>query len=246
MFNFVFQVKILPVDFPSIILFEDNHLLIVNKPSGMPSQGDNTGDTPLVEFAKIYIKQKYNKPGDVFCGLIHRIDRPVSGIVILAKTSKALARMNEIFKERQVTKTYWAVVKTKPAQESATLIHWLWRNTKINVTRAFENERKDTQRAELHYQTLNIDGGYVLLEVKPVTGRTHQIRSQLSSIKCSIVGDVKYGFPEPNPDRSIHLHARTIRFMHPVKVEEMEVTAPVPNESLWLKFESRMKTSLTK
>jgi len=208
----------------------------------MPSQGDNTGDTPLVDFAKSYIKTKYNKPGEVFCGLIHRIDRPVSGIVILAKTSKSLARMNEIFKERQVKKTYWAIVKNKPSLESATLVHWLWRNTKINVTRAFDNERKDTQRAELQYDIINSGKGYYLLEVRPITGRTHQIRSQLSAIKSPISGDVKYGYPEPNSDRSIHLHARNIKFIHPVKGDDMEVTAPVPNDPLWKLFESMNNT----
>ena len=205
----------------------------------MPSQGDNTGDTPLVDYAKIYIKDKYNKPGEVFCGLIHRIDRPVSGIVILAKTSKCLTRMNEIFKERQVEKTYWAVVKNKPEHESANLVHWLLRNTKVNVTRAFNLEKKDTQRAELSYQLIKNEGGFNLLEVKPITGRTHQIRSQLSAIKCPIVGDVKYGYPEPNADRSIHLHARKINFSHPVQGDKMEITAPLPTNSIWKGFEDK-------
>ncbi len=230
------------IDFPSIILFEDNHLLIVNKPAGLPSQGDNTGDVHLLDVAKAYIKKQYNKPGDVFCGLIHRIDRPVSGIVVLAKTSKALARMNEIFKEREVQKTYWAVVKNQPNPEEAKLVHWLWRNTKTNVTRAFEKEGKDTQRAELDYRLLDMTSGFCLLEVKPVTGRTHQIRSQLSSIKCSIKGDVKYGFPEPNADRSIHLHARSLKFVHPTKNEQMNIVAPVPNDAIWKLFEQRQNT----
>lgn len=230
------------LDFPSIILFEDNHLLVVNKPSGLASQGDNTGDTHLLDVAKAYIKKQYNKPGDVFCGLIHRIDRPVSGVVVLAKTSKALARMNDIFKERAVQKTYWAVVKNKPMPEEAKLVHWLWRNNKNNVTKAFEKEGKDTQRAELDYKLLDFANGLCLLEVKPVTGRTHQIRSQLSAIKCPIKGDVKYGYSEPNPDRSIHLHARSLTFAHPTKGEAMEIVAPVPNEAIWKNFEQRQKT----
>lgn len=230
------------IHFPSIILFEDNHLLIVNKPSGLASQGDNTGDIHLLDVAKAYIKKEYNKPGEVFCGLIHRIDRPVSGIVVLAKTSKALARMNEIFKERAVQKTYWAVVKNKPNPEEAKLVHWLWRNTKNNVTKAFEKEGKDTQRAELDYKLLDISNGCFLLQVKPVTGRTHQIRSQLSVIKSPIMGDVKYGFPEPNPDRSIHLHARSLTFAHPTKGEPMEIVAPVPKEAIWKNFEQRQHT----
>jgi len=232
----------LSIHFPSLILFEDNHLLVVNKPSGLPSQGDNTGDKHLLDFAKEYIKKQYNKPGDVFCGLIHRIDRPVSGIVVLAKTSKALARMNEIFKQREVKKTYWAVVKNKPESNTGKLINWLWRNTKTNVTRAFENERKDTQRAELDYEILDYHNEYFLLKINPLTGRTHQIRSQLSSIRCPIVGDVKYGFPEPNSDRSIHLHAHSLTFAHPTKGEQMVITAPVPNDSLWKTFEQRQNT----
>ena len=145
--------------------------------------------------------------------------------------------MNEIFKERQVEKTYWAVVKNKPEQESANLVHWLLRNTKVNVTRAFNVEKKDTQRAELSYQLIKNEGGFNLLEVKPITGRTHQIRSQLSAIKCSIVGDVKYGYPEPNADRSIHLHARKINFLHPVKGDKMEIIAPLPTNNIWKVFE---------
>lgn len=230
------------IHFPSIILFEDNHLLIVNKPSGLASQGDNTGDIHLLDVAKAYIKKEYNKPGEVFCGLIHRIDRPVSGIVVLAKTSKALARMNEIFRERAVQKTYWAVVKNKPNPEEAKLIHWLWRNTKNNVTKAFEKEGKDTQRAELDYKLLDMANGFCLVQVKPITGRTHQIRSQLSVIKSPIMGDVKYGFSEPNPDRSIHLHARSLTFAHPTKGEQMEIVAPVPNEAIWKNFEHRQHT----
>lgn len=230
------------MEFSSLVLFEDNHLLVVNKPAGIASQGDNTGDEHLLDLAKAYIKQRYHKPGDVFCGLIHRIDRPVSGIVVLAKTSKALARMNEIFKERAVQKTYWAVVKNKPQPEQATLVHWLWRNTRNNVTKAFEKQGQDSQRAELQYQLLDAASGHFLLQVKPLTGRTHQIRSQLSAIGCAIVGDVKYGSPSPNSDRSIHLHARSLIFAHPVKNEPMHIVAPVPNESLWKTFEHRQTT----
>ncbi len=226
-------------DFPSLILFEDNHLLVVNKPSGLPSQGDNTGDLHLLDVAKEYIKKQYQKPGEVFCGLIHRIDRPVSGIVVLAKTSKALARMNEAFKARDVQKTYWAVVQNLPQPSAGKLEHWLWRNTKKNVTRAFDNERKDTQKAELEYSTLDSHQGYHLLEIKPITGRTHQIRSQLSAIQCPIMGDVKYGFQQANEDRSIHLHARSLSFAHPTKGERIEIKAQVPKTGIWMAFEKR-------
>jgi 23S rRNA pseudouridine1911/1915/1917 synthase len=228
------------LDVSSHIVFEDNHLLAVNKWAGVPSQGDNTGDPCLIDYAKDYLKIKYQKPGNVFCGLIHRIDRPVSGLVVLAKTSKALARMNELFKERAVQKTYWAVVGKKPPTETGTLIHWLWRNTKNNVTRAFEKEGKDTQRAELSYKVLAGVQGYYLLEIKPVTGRTHQIRSQLAAIGCPIVGDVKYGYTQANEDRSIHLHAFSLQFEHPIKGEKMVLSAPLPKEPLWITIQKRI------
>lgn len=229
------------MDVAANILYEDNHLLAVNKLAGVPSQGDPTGDKPLVEYARDYIKDKYHKPGNVFCGLIHRIDRPVSGLVVLAKTSKALTRMNELFKDRSVQKTYWAVVSNRPPKQSDTLTHWLWRNTKNNTTKAYTKEGKDTQLAQLEYSVLLEYKNFFLLQIKPLTGRTHQIRSQLTAIGCPIVGDVKYGYPEPNLDRSIHLHARSLRFPHPTKDERMEISAPVPKEALWESVSTKMK-----
>ncbi len=229
------------MDISTHIVFEDNHLLAVNKVAGVPSQADNTGDPCLVDYAKEYIKTKYQKPGNVFCGLIHRIDRPVSGIVVLAKTSKALARMNELFKQRAIQKTYWAIVTKKPSMEEGTLVHWLWRNPKNNVTKAFDKERKDTQLAELSYRIMVQEGGYFLLEVKPITGRTHQIRSQLSAIGSPIVGDIKYGYPEPNPDRSIHLHAYSLGFEHPTRGEKMTLYADLPIEPTWKRIQNRMQ-----
>lgn len=198
-------------------------------------QGDDTGDKVLVDYAKDYIKEKFNKPGNIFCGLVHRLDRPVSGIVVLARTSKALERMNKIFQTREVEKTYWAVVKQVPQVPQGTLIHWLVKNTQKNITTAYPTEVNGSQRAELSYKVLaKLNDGLCLLEVKPQTGRSHQIRVQLASMKCPIVGDVKYGYPTLNKDASIHLHARQLEFIHPVQKELIKVTAPVPKEALWL------------
>jgi 23S rRNA pseudouridine1911/1915/1917 synthase len=218
------------------VLYEDNHLLVVNKAAGILVQGDETGDAPLVDLCKQYLKQKYNKPGAVFLGVVHRLDRPVSGIVVLARTSKALDRMNELFRERETTKIYWAIVKSKPKQESATLIHWLQKDEKKNKTTAYHHETSNALRSELSYKIIGAESGCYLLEVKPITGRSHQIRVQLASIGCAIKGDVKYGFSEPNLDGSICLHARQLEFIHPVKKEQMIFRAPLPDAEHWKPF----------
>jgi 23S rRNA pseudouridine1911/1915/1917 synthase len=218
------------------VLYEDNHLLVINKPAGELVQGDETGDEPLVERCKKYIKEKYNKPGEVFLGVVHRLDRPVSGVVVFARTSKALQRMNEQFRDRQTRKTYWAIVKNKPMETSGTLVHWLVKNEKNNKVTAFPKDNKDGQRSELSYQLLKHQSGFYLLEVNPVTGRPHQIRVQLSSIGCPIVGDIKYGFDKPNSDKSICLHALQLQFMHPVKKENISIQAAPPKNELWNLF----------
>jgi 23S rRNA pseudouridine1911/1915/1917 synthase len=220
----------------SLILYEDNHLLAINKPAGVLVQGDETGDEPLVEICKKYIKEKYNKPGEVFLGVVHRLDRPVSGVVIFARTSKALERMNALFRDRETKKTYWAIVKNKPAKESATLIHWLVKNEKINKVTAYARENPQGQRSELSYQLLKEKSGYYLLEVNPVTGRPHQIRVQLASMNCSILGDLKYGYEKPNVDKSICLHARKLQFVHPVKKEMISIEAALPKNEFWNLF----------
>ena len=196
-------------------------------------QGDETGDVPLVEIAKEYVKEKYQKPGAVFMGVVHRLDRPVSGVVVLARTSKALERMNELFRTRQTTKIYWALVDKTPPQQAATLVHWLWKDEKKNRVQAYASERTGAARSELSYQFIQPVGPYFLLEVRPTTGRSHQIRVQLASIGCSIVGDVKYGATFPNADASICLHARRLEFAHPVKKERMAVAAPAPQIHPW-------------
>ncbi|MCC9137913.1 RluA family pseudouridine synthase [Pontibacter silvestris] len=218
------------------VLYEDNHVLVVNKPAGMLVHGDETGDTPLAELAKEYIKQKYNKPGNVFMGVVHRLDRPVSGVVLLAKTSKALTRLNELFRSKKTLKTYWAVVQNRPQQEQATLVHWLVKNSEKNVTKAYAKENKSGLRSELSYQLLNHQGGKYLLKVNPITGRPHQIRVQLSSINCPIMGDLKYGAPLPLPDKSIALHARQLEFEHPTLKTTITVSAPPPRTAAWAPF----------
>ena len=218
------------------VLYEDNHLLIVNKPAGMLVQGDDTGDEPLVEAGKRYVKAKYQKPGAVFLGLVHRLDRPVSGAVVLARTSKALERMNALFRDRETEKIYWAVVQVQPPQAEGTLIHWLWKDEKKNKTTAYSRETTGALRAELSYRVLASNAGYFLLEVKPVTGRPHQIRVQLASMGCPIIGDVKYGYQEPLESGSIGLHARSLSFIHPVKKERLTITAPLPDDHLWNNF----------
>jgi len=218
------------------VLFEDNHLLVVNKSAGVLVQGDATGDVPLVELCKQYIKEKYDKPGEVFLGVIHRLDRPVSGVVVLARTSKALERMNAMFREKETQKTYFAVVKKRPPQPEGVLIHWLQKDEKKNKTTVFKNETKGALRSELSYKLLGTTHGHWLLEVNPVTGRPHQIRAQLASMGCVIMGDLKYGDDEPNPDGSIYLHARRLTFVHPVKKKKVTFEAALPDMGLWKYF----------
>jgi 23S rRNA pseudouridine1911/1915/1917 synthase len=215
------------------VLFEDNHLLVVNKRPGDIVQGDQTGDTPLSEVAKRYIKKKYEKPGNVFLGVIHRLDRPTSGVLAFARTSKALSRMNAQFKEKEVRKTYWALVSSPPPTESGRLVHWLQRNPKQNKSYAHSSEGPDRKKAVLNYRVLKALDRYYLLEIDLETGRHHQIRSQLAAIGCPIKGDLKYGFPRSNPDGSIHLHARHLEFLHPVRKTEVQLTAPPPQDPLW-------------
>jgi 23S rRNA pseudouridine1911/1915/1917 synthase len=222
------------------VLFEDNHIIAVNKHPSDIVQGDKTGDTPLSDFVKQYIKEKYNKPGDVFVGTVHRIDRPVSGIVLFAKTSKALTRLNQMFQTKEIQKTYWAVVKNKPKNIIGTLVHYLRKNEQKNMSKAFEKETPGALRSELEYELICSSDNYQLLEVKPHTGRHHQIRVQLSSMGCPIKGDLKYGFDRSNKDKSIHLHARKVEFIHPVKKETIVIIAPPPNEVLWNEFMKRV------
>jgi len=219
------------------VLYEDNHIIAVNKKPSDIVQGDKTGDKPLVEFVKDFLKKKYNKPGDVFLGVVHRIDRPVSGVVLFAKTSKSLSRLNQMFKDKTIQKTYWAVVKNRPQKTSDTLIHFLKKNHIKNKSTAFDREEKDSLRSELSYTLIKPLDNYHLLEVYPKTGRHHQIRVQLSKIGSPIKGDVKYGFNRTNKDASIHLHARKIEFIHPVKKEAISIIAPTPNDSIWKECE---------
>ena len=221
------------------ILFEDNHLIALNKKTGEIVQGDKTGDTPMSEVIKEYLKEKLQKPGSAFIGVVHRIDRPVSGVVIFAKTSKALVRMNELFREKKIKKTYWAVVKNCPPEESGTLIHYLKKDEAKNKSKAYDNEAAGALRSWLDYKIIDQSDNYYLLEVSPETGRHHQIRAQLAAIGCPIKGDLKYGFPRSNNDGSIHLHARKIDFIHPVRKEEVSLIAPVPDEVVWQFFESQ-------
>ena len=211
-------------------------IILVNKKAGVPSQGDKTGDIPLTEHVREYIRTKYQKPGNVFTGLIHRIDRPVSGLVLLAKTSKALERMNKLFHDHLIRKTYFAIVKQKPEQPEGKLVHWLTRVQQKNITRAHKKEVPDSQRSELDYKLVASIENYHLLEVYPLTGRQHQIRVQLAAMGCPIKGDIKYGFDRTNKDASICLHARSLEFEHPIQNEKVTFTAPVPDTDIWGKF----------
>lgn len=215
------------------ILHEDNHIIVVNKRVGDIVQGDKTGDKPLSEIVKEYIKDKYNKPGDVFLGVVHRLDRPTTGIVIFAKTSKALERLNKMFSERATQKTYWAVVKNKPPKSQDNLIHFLKRNEKNNTSKAHLKEVPESKKASLDYKIIKELNNYFALEINLHTGRHHQIRAQLQAIGCPIKGDLKYGFDRSNPDGGIHLHARKLVVIHPVSKEEIMLVAPTPNEVVW-------------
>lgn len=222
------------------VVYEDNHIIIVNKQSGEIVQGDKTGDRPLSDIVKDYIKEKYQKPGAVFLGVVHRLDRPVSGLVVFARTSKALTRLNKMFAEGEVHKTYWAVVKSSERSEARsendswhTLEHWLVRNEKQNKSYAYDKERPDSKKAILKYRALSHSDNYTLLEVNLMTGRHHQIRCQLAAMGCPIKGDLKYGAPRSNPDGSISLMSRRVEFVHPVSKELITVEAPIPNDPLW-------------
>ena len=215
------------------ILHEDNHIIVINKRVGDIVQGDKTGDKPLSEVVKEYIKEKYNKPGDVFLGVIHRLDRPTTGIVVFAKTSKALTRLNESFKNRETQKTYWAIVKNCPPKEKDTLIHFLKRNPKNNTSKAHNKEVPESKKTSLDYKIIKKLDNYFALEINLHTGRHHQIRAQLAAIGCPIKGDLKYGFDRSNPDGGIHLHARKLVLIHPVTKETLTFEAPVPNDIIW-------------
>ncbi|RIA09909.1 23S rRNA pseudouridine1911/1915/1917 synthase [Flavobacteriaceae bacterium MAR_2010_72] len=216
-----------------IVLYEDNHIIIVNKRAGDIVQGDKTGDPPLSDVVKDYIKEKYNKPGNVYLGVVHRLDRPTTGIVMFSKTSKALPRLNKLFSEKSAKKTYWAIVKNAPEQPQDTLVHWLSKNPKNNKSTAFTKEKGQSKKAILHYKILKQLNNYYLLEIELETGRHHQIRVQLASIGCPIKGDLKYGFDRSNKDASISLHARELRFVHPVSKDDIHVVAPLPDDPIW-------------
>ncbi|MDD5695878.1 MAG: RNA pseudouridine synthase [Bacteroidales bacterium] len=217
----------------SRILHEDNHLLVFNKLPSEIVQGDKTGDVPLVDLLKDYLKRKYHKPGNVFLGVVHRLDRPASGVVLFARTSKALSRMNEMLRDGNIQKIYWAIVKNKPVPESGHLVHFLRKNEKQNRSYVFDHEVRGAKRAELNYRLLCSCEFYHLIEIELLTGRHHQIRAQLAAIGCPIRGDVKYGFPRTNEDGSIHLHARSVEFTHPVTKEAIRIEAQPPADALW-------------
>lgn len=218
------------------VIYEDNHLIIVSKRSGEIVQGDKTGDKTLGDAVKQYIKERYAKPGNVFLGVVHRLDRPVSGLVVFARTSKALSRLNDMFRDGKVHKTYWAITKNAPAVSEATLTNWLTRNEKQNKSYAYDHEVPGSKKAVLHYKVIGRSDNYTLIEVNLMTGRHHQIRCQLAGIGCPIKGDLKYGARRSNPDGSISLLAHSIEFTHPVSKEQISLTAPMPEDKLWGEF----------
>jgi 23S rRNA pseudouridine1911/1915/1917 synthase len=216
-----------------LVLYEDNHLIAVNKRPGDIVQGDITGDDPLSEVVKTYLKKKYDKPGNVYLGVAHRLDRPTSGVVVFARTSKALPRLNQLFAAKEANKTYWAIVKNRPEKERDRLIHWLKRNPKQNKSYAHAHEVPESKKAILEYRVVKKLDRYYFLEIDLFTGRHHQIRAQLAAIGCPIKGDLKYGYDRSNKDGSIHLHARNLSFVHPVKKEPMEIIAAPPKDPIW-------------
>lgn len=229
------------------VLYEDNHIIIINKKPSEIVQGDKSGDTTLSDTVKEYIKEKYNKPGKVFLGVVHRIDRPVSGIVIFARTSKSLSRLNAMLKDRSIQKYYWAVIKNKPKETSAHLIHYLCRDSKKNKSFAYNKEVKNSKKAELKYELVSQSDNYYLLQIILITGRHHQIRAQLAAIGYPVKGDLKYGSPRSNKNASIHLHARKVEFIHPVSKEKISIVAPPPDDPLWNHFlESKSVHSVAK
>ena len=220
------------------VIYEDNHIIIVSKQSGEIVQGDKTGDTPLSDTVKAYVKEKYAKPGAVFLGVVHRLDRPVWGLVVFARTSKALSRLNDMFRNGEVHKTYWAIVQNRPVQDEGTLEHWLVRNEQQNKSYAYDREKPGAKKAVLQYRLIGQSERYCLLEVNLLTGRHHQIRCQLSAMGCPIKGDLKYGARRSNPDGSISLLARRVQFTHPVSKQPVAVEAPLPGDTLWQSFKS--------
>ena len=221
------------------VLYEDNHLIAVSKPPGILVQGDATGDPTLADWVKQYIKDRYNKPGAVFLGIVHRLDRPVSGVVIFARTTKALKRMNEMFRDRKITKSYWAITKNRPEKLSGELVHYLVKDSTKNKVKAYERpnrKRPNAKKAELSYKTAGVLGSHSFLEVNPITGRPHQIRVQLASMDCIIKGDLKYGADSPGPEGGIYLHCHCLEFIHPVKKEPVKICTDAPNWQMWREF----------
>ncbi len=232
------------MDFASQILFEDNHLMIINKRSGQLAQGDKSGDLPVGDLAKAFIKERDHKPGNVYLGVPHRLDRPVTGVLVLAKTSKAMTRLSEMFREKRLDKTYFAIVDNAPPKPSGKLIGYMQKNERMNKSFVVDHEKAGHKRAELDYRLLSSSDRYHLLEVKLHTGRHHQIRAQLANMGCRIKGDLKYGFPRSNTNGSIDLHARQITFIHPVKKNEETIVAPLPQEKLWQHFAKTMRSDV--